>query len=284
MKIHQMEDNGTRWVLGLVAGIACYLFTACVIALPLVYAISSSRHWRFTIEPVLVLIFVVAGAAVPGGLISGAMDKTPSRNISSAVIIGASLPLFFWTTMLWDGSDFQLLSIAASVPAVWAGRAYSTRQKAIRPNDVEPREPHEAHIIGGGAFLLAGFLVAISLMYAAFFHHQGRRPPSNESAAVSNLRTINTAEVTYLSGSGGTYGTIYDLVSAGLLEDRFGDTVSGYRFVITLSNNRTNYEATAMPSSKQTGKYGYYSHPDCVIRYSTDPLWSPEDRAGGPVE
>ena len=34
------------------------------------------------------------------------------------------------------------------------------------------------------------------------------RQAANESAAVANLRTINTAEVTYLSSSGGNYGDI----------------------------------------------------------------------------
>ena len=34
----------------------------------------------------------------------------------------------------------------------------------------------------------------------------------NESAAVANLRTINTAQVTYLSSSGGTFGATTDLV------------------------------------------------------------------------
>jgi type II secretory pathway pseudopilin PulG len=33
------------------------------------------------------------------------------------------------------------------------------------------------------------------------------RQVAQESAAVSNLRTINTAEVTYLSTQGGDYGT-----------------------------------------------------------------------------
>src|SRR5215470_13022653 len=64
------------------------------------------------------------------------------------------------------------------------------------------------------------------------------RQAANESAAVSNLRTINTAEVTYLSSAGGSYGTLMDLVTAGLLDTRFNTAatppgVSGYTFSVT---------------------------------------------------
>ena len=47
------------------------------------------------------------------------------------------------------------------------------------------------------------------------------RQAANESAAVSNIRTVNTAEVTYLSSAGGSYGSLPELVTAGLLDSRF---------------------------------------------------------------
>ena len=55
------------------------------------------------------------------------------------------------------------------------------------------------------------------------------RQAANESAAVANLRTINTAQVTYLSTAGGNYGDVNALVTAGLLDTRFssGGGVSG---------------------------------------------------------
>src|SRR5262249_20878582 len=60
------------------------------------------------------------------------------------------------------------------------------------------------------------------------------RQAANESAAVSNLRTINTAEVTYLSSAGGSYGSLPELVTAGLLDTRFNTgVVSGYSFAVT---------------------------------------------------
>src|ERR1051326_9630922 len=85
------------------------------------------------------------------------------------------------------------------------------------------------------------------------------RQAANESAAVAELRTINTAEVTYLSSSGGNFGNIAQLTSAGLLDSRFSGTMSGYNFAITTTG--TDYTATATPASTSTGRYGYYTTP-----------------------
>jgi prepilin-type N-terminal cleavage/methylation domain-containing protein len=107
------------------------------------------------------------------------------------------------------------------------------------------------------------------------------RQAANESAAVAELRTINTAQITYLSSSGGNYGNIAQLVSAGLLDSRFQGTMSGYNFNITTGG--TDYTATADPASTSTGRYGYYSTPDAVIRYSTLAAEAPAGQAGNPV-
>src|SRR5215813_5932344 len=95
------------------------------------------------------------------------------------------------------------------------------------------------------------------------------RQAANESSAVANLRTINTAEVTYLSSAAGNFGAITDLVTAGLLDSRFGppSRVSGYNFSIAAS--LSDYTATATPTSANSGRYAYFSTPDAVIRYST---------------
>jgi type IV pilus assembly protein PilA len=99
------------------------------------------------------------------------------------------------------------------------------------------------------------------------------RQAANESAAVANLRTINTAEVTYLSSSGGNYGDLPALVSAGLLDSTFTAGVkAGYNFNVAASAQ--DYTATALPASSNTGRFGYYSSPDAVVRYSTHPTAS----------
>ena len=93
------------------------------------------------------------------------------------------------------------------------------------------------------------------------------RQAAQESSAVSNIRTVNTAEVTYLSSNGGNYGSIPELITAGLLDNRFATSVSGYVFAVTASGS--DYTANATPTSANAGRYAYYSLPDAVVRYST---------------
>jgi len=112
------------------------------------------------------------------------------------------------------------------------------------------------------------------------------RQAANESAAVANLRTVNTAEVTYLSSSGGNYGTLAGLVSAGLLDDTFlgPQAKAGYNYTVTLAASQQDYTAEAVPASPNTGRYGYYSTPDAVVRYSTTATLAPTGQAGRSVQ
>jgi hypothetical protein len=106
--------------------------------------------------------------------------------------------------------------------------------------------------------------------------------PRPESAAVSNLRTINTAQVTYLSSSGGKYGTMKDLIAAGLLDETFTCTKAGYVYTVTTSG--ADYTAEAIPISTNTGGFGYYSYPDAVVRYSTNASLAPAGQSGKSVK
>lgn len=108
------------------------------------------------------------------------------------------------------------------------------------------------------------------------------RQAANESAAVANLRTVNTAEVTYLSSSGGNYGTITSLIGAGLLDETFTGTKAGYTY--TVDANGADYTAQATPISTNTGRFGYYSHPDAVVRYSTTSSLAPAGQSGRSVQ
>jgi prepilin-type N-terminal cleavage/methylation domain-containing protein len=114
------------------------------------------------------------------------------------------------------------------------------------------------------------------------------RQAAQESSAVSNIRTINTAEVTYLSSNAGNYGSLPELVTAGLLDTRFGTSqVSGYSFVVAASGS--DYTATATPTSTNAGRFGYYSTPDAVVRYQSavttvcNPCF-PTNQSGSPVQ
>jgi prepilin-type N-terminal cleavage/methylation domain-containing protein len=93
------------------------------------------------------------------------------------------------------------------------------------------------------------------------------RQAAQESSAVAQVRTINTAEVTYLSSNQGSYGNVISLVSQGLLDNRFTGSVSGYAYTVSASG--TDYTVTAYPTSANAGRFAYYSLPDAVIRYST---------------
>jgi prepilin-type N-terminal cleavage/methylation domain-containing protein len=93
------------------------------------------------------------------------------------------------------------------------------------------------------------------------------RQSANEASAVSNIRTVNIEEATYSVSAGGNFGTITELVNAGMLDSRFNSSVSGYSFTITASG--PDYTVTATPTSLNSGRYGYYSNPDGVIRYQS---------------
>src|SRR6266508_568272 len=113
------------------------------------------------------------------------------------------------------------------------------------------------------------------------------RQAAQESSAVAQLRTVNTAEVTYLSSNQGTYGDITSLVAAGLLDGRFSTSVSGYTFSVTASGS--DYTATATPTSTNAGRFGYFSLPDAVVRYQSAVTTNcapcyPTGQSGAPVQ
>jgi len=113
------------------------------------------------------------------------------------------------------------------------------------------------------------------------------RQAAQESSAVAQIRTINTAEVTYLSANGGSYGSIEMLITQSLIDSRFAGSVSGYNFAVQASN--TDYTASATPSSVNAGRFGYYAVPDAVIRYQTTTTTTctpcfPGSLSGNPVQ
>src|SRR5262249_47437655 len=109
------------------------------------------------------------------------------------------------------------------------------------------------------------------------------RQAANESAAVANIRSLNTAEVSYSSSSGNGYGTIAELAAAGLVDSRFQGMFSGYNYSVNLAANRLDYTAFATAASVTMGRYDFYSTPDFVIRYSTLATRAPSGFAGDPV-
>jgi len=110
------------------------------------------------------------------------------------------------------------------------------------------------------------------------------RQAANESAAVANVRTINTAQVTYLSSAAGSYGDMDSLIAAKLVDDTFTGTKAGYVYTITLGSGNQDYTVDANPAAPNTGRYGYYSTPDAVVRYSTVGSLAPAGQSGRSVQ
>ena len=109
------------------------------------------------------------------------------------------------------------------------------------------------------------------------------RQTANEASAVSHLRLLNTAQVTFSSSHQGQYGSIPDLIAAALVDSRFGTPLAGYVMVLTMSGNNLDYTATATARGPNDGRFDYYTKPDYVIRYSTDVLRAPVGLTGEPV-
>ena len=112
------------------------------------------------------------------------------------------------------------------------------------------------------------------------------RQSAYEMAAVATLKTINTAQISYQSTSGGQYGTLAALVEAGLIDRSFGATPaqkSGYVFSITVDSTGTDYMANAHPISANSARFGYYTAPDAVVRFSTDSALAPAGKQGSAV-
>jgi hypothetical protein len=170
-----------------------------------------------------------------------------------------SLKVFLWTMLPW----MYLVSFVAALMMLIAGKRWKT--------------------LAGGFIGIVGLMIILSQSLRSC----GCSPQASpESVSVANLRTINTAEVTHLS-SKGKYGTIQDLIKAGLLDPRYGSQIWQYQYSVQVSGE--DYIATARPISTEAGRFGYYSRADAVVRYALekdatcDPCF-PAGQSGAPVQ
>lgn len=102
------------------------------------------------------------------------------------------------------------------------------------------------------------------------------RRAANEGSALSAMRTIHSAQVTYLNTAGaGDYGTLADLGNERLVDTVLGNgDRSGYTFDCTAANLDSGppptYFATAVPSSTapiaRTGHRSFTMADDGVVR------------------
>lgn len=104
------------------------------------------------------------------------------------------------------------------------------------------------------------------------------RTRTNDDSAVGSLRAIATAETTYQSWNN-AYGSLEQLIKAGLIGSEYRGTVAGYRFEIDVPSDGQTFGARAVRASPQNGRYEYFVQPDGIVRYSA----APSDRSGQPV-
>ena len=167
---------------------------------------------------------------------------------------------------------------------IWSGvvlyKAASGLQEATATGNKLAFEASLSHkrFFKGLIATMAVFFIMIFIVIPSLLRSRGSAP---ESAAVANVRTINTAEVTYLS-SAGRYGTAVELIKAGLVDSRFLKPVGGYAFDVFVLNH--DYLVTTRRVLESTGRFEFYSSSDGIIRYSTNPAVAREGQAGIPVQ
>lgn len=93
---------------------------------------------------------------------------------------------------------------------------------------------------------------------------------ANEMSAISNLRAIYNAQMSFQSTRGnGSYATLSQLGEQGLVPPNIVQGVSGaYRFEINLkSESHTSYEATATPIEYgRTGRRSFFVNESGIVR------------------
>jgi len=98
------------------------------------------------------------------------------------------------------------------------------------------------------------------------------RRAANESAAIGSMRTIGTAENTYLStiGNNTNYTDLTGLGAAQLVDNMLGvngSTKSGYTYTTVSAAGSGQFQSTATPNSASTGTRNFYADESGVIRF-----------------
>jgi prepilin-type N-terminal cleavage/methylation domain-containing protein len=122
------------------------------------------------------------------------------------------------------------------------------------------------------------------------------RQASNESAAVGDMRAINSAEVTYSSSNAQNFSSLANLATAGLIDSRFSGAtpvLHGQKYVAdgaTITDPTTGTAVGgALPTaygiqtniSGMSARYDYESGTDAVVRYNAN--FPSGSAAGTPV-
>jgi hypothetical protein len=107
------------------------------------------------------------------------------------------------------------------------------------------------------------------------------RQAADEAAVVADLRSVSTAESLFRADKG-RYGSLPELIAAGVLDTRFARNQTGYLLDIVASDS--DYKARAYPTTMSEGRYAFYLRADGIIRYSDDPTLAPAGMAGKEIQ
>ncbi len=95
------------------------------------------------------------------------------------------------------------------------------------------------------------------------------RDAAQEASAISTLRTLATAQITYSATTGnGQFGTLAQLRTAGLIDEALAaGSKDGYNFV--MANDATSFSINATPTSPNAAQMRWFfvDH-SCVIRFA----------------
>jgi len=93
---------------------------------------------------------------------------------------------------------------------------------------------------------------------------------SREAAAIQGLRSVVSAENTYLSVQGNyqTYGDVTDLTTAKLMDgNQFSVPINGYQLTLTVSSSTSSYTATNEPTTVTANARFFMVGTDGEIHY-----------------
>jgi type II secretory pathway pseudopilin PulG len=131
--------------------------------------------------------------------------------------------------------------------------------------------PHEyggkGLAVGGIACSSAGLVVIPLIAAIAIPNLFAARRAANEGSAISSLRTIYSAQSTYLATVGaGSCGELHDLSSAGLIPENLASgNKSGYKFELAFDDRKRDCYAYATPQTSSTGTRSFLVSSDGVI-------------------
>lgn len=95
------------------------------------------------------------------------------------------------------------------------------------------------------------------------------RDAAQEASAISSLRTLATAEITYAATQGaGQFGTLEQLVTAELIDEALGGgTKDGYVFAAGAIGDGFSFTATPQSPNADQMRY-FFVDESCVIRFA----------------